>query len=48
MAASEMHHTSPLSTITQNSRDRQAREQEFHGDIKFCILESFPFQHAKR
>ena len=21
--------------------------QEYHGDIKFCVLELFPFQHGK-
>ena len=49
MTASEMFHPSLLSATTQNSKDRQIIAQEQHyGDIKFCILEPFPFQQGKR
>jgi hypothetical protein len=48
MAASEKFHASPLSTTAQNSMERQTVAQEHHGDIKFCILESFSFQQDKR
>ena len=48
MAASEELHGSPLSATTQNFMDRQTIALEHHGDIKFCILETHPFQQDKR
>jgi hypothetical protein len=43
----EEFQASPLSIATKNSMNRQKRAQEHDGDIKFCILESFPFQEDK-
>jgi hypothetical protein len=47
MAASENFYDSPLSPIIHSSSDKQTLAQKHHGDIKFRILESFPFQQDK-